>query len=198
MEVCPYNYFWWFRYFWGPWVSFLTIDEFSVRVAKKLLQRLVSHELTAYLSVLNLFLTQWIMAILSKECTPENLEPHNHLKLSFTNIWGLCSSLVECESFLESNSPDILALCETNLDDSNDSGNFCEGLFSFNPKRFYYSHTWSCSLCKRRTSFYTGLISRKLCRFLLMFSKSFTSLSVLLPLSITFFVVMHGFWFYSI
>ena len=31
---------------------------------------------------------------------------------------------VECESFLESNSPDILALCETNLDDSIDSGNF--------------------------------------------------------------------------
>ena len=27
-------------------------------------------------------------------------------------------------AFLESNSPDILALCETNLDDSIDSGNF--------------------------------------------------------------------------
>ena len=31
---------------------------------------------------------------------------------------------VDCESFLESNSPDIIALCETNLDGSNDSGNF--------------------------------------------------------------------------
>ena len=31
---------------------------------------------------------------------------------------------VECGSFLESNSPDILALCKTNLDDSIDSGNF--------------------------------------------------------------------------
>ena len=31
---------------------------------------------------------------------------------------------VECKSFLESNSPKILALCETNLDDSIDSGNF--------------------------------------------------------------------------
>ena len=29
-----------------------------------------------------------------------------------------------CESFLESNSHEILALCETNLDDSIDSGNF--------------------------------------------------------------------------
>ena len=31
---------------------------------------------------------------------------------------------VESESFLESNSPDILAMCKTNLDDSIDSGNF--------------------------------------------------------------------------
>ena len=31
---------------------------------------------------------------------------------------------VDCESFLESNSPDILAQCETNLDDSIDPGNF--------------------------------------------------------------------------
>ena len=31
---------------------------------------------------------------------------------------------VECESFLESNSPCVLALCETNLDVSIDSGNF--------------------------------------------------------------------------
>ena len=34
------------------------------------------------------------------------------------------STFVDCESFLESNSPDILALCETNLDGSIDSGNF--------------------------------------------------------------------------
>ena len=33
-------------------------------------------------------------------------------------------NFIDCESFLESNSPDILALCETNLDDSIDSGNF--------------------------------------------------------------------------
>ena len=43
-------------------------------------------------------------------------------------------------------------------------------------------------LCERRTSFCTGLTSKKLCRFLLMFSTGFISLSVLLlfPLSITF------------
>ena len=59
------------------------------------------------------------MAILSKACKPDNFE-----LLSFMNIRGLRSNFVDCESFLESNSPDILALCETNLDDSIDSGNF--------------------------------------------------------------------------
>ena len=64
------------------------------------------------------------MAILSKGCKPDNFESHNSLKLSFTNNGGLCSNFVKCESFLESNSPDILVLCETNLNDSIDSGNF--------------------------------------------------------------------------
>ena len=49
---------------------------------------------------------------------------YNSLKLSFMNIRGLHSNFVDCEYFLESNSPDIRALCETNLDDSIDSGNF--------------------------------------------------------------------------
>ena len=64
------------------------------------------------------------MAILSKGCNSGTFELHNSLKLSFTNIRGLCSNFVDCESFLESNSPDILALFETNLDDSIDFGNF--------------------------------------------------------------------------
>ena len=55
------------KYFWGPWVSFVTTDEFWERVSKSL-QGLVSHELTAYFSVFNLFLTQWIMVILSEGC----------------------------------------------------------------------------------------------------------------------------------
>ena len=46
------------------------------------------------------------------------------LILSFTNVRGFCSNFLECEYFLESNSPDILPLCETNLDDSINSGNF--------------------------------------------------------------------------
>ena len=64
------------------------------------------------------------MAISSKACKPGNFESHNSLKFSFTNIRGLILNFVDYESFLESNSPDILALCETNLDDSIVSGNF--------------------------------------------------------------------------
>ena len=64
------------------------------------------------------------MAILSKACKADNFELHNSLKLSFTNIRGHRSNFVDRESFLESNFPVILALCESNLDDSIDSGNF--------------------------------------------------------------------------
>ena len=56
------------------------------------------------------------MAILSKACKSDNFESHNSLKLSFTNIRGLRSNFVNFESFLESNSPGILALCERDLD----------------------------------------------------------------------------------
>ena len=98
------------------------------------------------------------MAILSKARKPDNFESHNSLKLSFANIRGLRSNFVDCKSFLESNSPDILALCETNLDDPIDSGNFSVS--------GYLPYAWSRSLCEGRSSFCTGLISRKLCRFL--------------------------------
>ena len=68
---------------------------------------------------------------IKKACKPDNFESHNSVKLSFTNIRGLHLNFVDCESFFELNSPGILALCETNLDDSIDSGNF-----SLNPKGF--------------------------------------------------------------
>ena len=64
------------------------------------------------------------MAILPKACKPDNFELYNSLKLSFTNIRGLRSNFVDCKSYLGSNTPDILALFETILDDSIDSGNF--------------------------------------------------------------------------
>ena len=54
----------------------------------------------------------------------DNFESQNFLKLCFTSIWGLRLNFVDCEFSLESNSPGILTLCETNLDDSIDSGTF--------------------------------------------------------------------------
>ena len=189
MEVRPYNYFRWYWYFWGPWVSFVTTGEFSVRFTK--ITRRIGVSWTRNLPFL-IYFNSWILTILSKGCKPDYFEPHNSLKLSFTNIRGLCSNFVDCESILESNSPDILALILAQF--------FCEGLSSFNPKGFYYSYAWSCSLCEGRTSFCTGRIFRKLCRFLLTFSTGFTSLSVLLlfPLWIIFFVFIYGFSFYFI
>ena len=62
-----------------------------------------------------------------KVCKPDNFKSHNSLKVRFTDI--RCdrpdfADCADCESFLESNSRHILVLCETNLDDSIDSGNF--------------------------------------------------------------------------
>ena len=129
----------------------------------------------------------------------QNFKFHNSLKLSFTNIQGLRSNFVDCEPFLESNSWQT-AVCEANLDDSIDSDEFSvKGYLPLIHYGFYYSYAWSCSLCEGRTSFCTGLISRKLSRFLLMSLTGFTSLSVLLlfPLSIIF-IFMHGFLIYFI
>ena len=133
---------------------------------------------------------------LSKACKPDNFESHNSLKLSFTNIRGLRSNFVDCESFLESNSPDILALCETNLDESNDSGNFSVRGYLPVIRKDSSTHMHGLAVYVREGLLFARDLSlQKLCRFLLMFSTGFTSLSVLLlfPLSIIFFVVMHGF-----
>ena len=139
------------------------------------------------------FLTQWIIAILSKGCKPDNFEPHNSLKLSFTNIIGLSSNFVQCEYFLESNSPDILTLCETNLDDSIDSGSFSVrgylALIWKVPITYIYGiavyvkeglpFAWASSSETLRVDSY-------LCFELALFHL----------VSITFFSIMHSFWFY--
>ena len=101
MEVCPYSYFRWCGYFWGPWVSFVTTDEFSVRVTKFTSRIGVSwtHSLPLWFWPL---LTQWNCHI-TKRTKIRKFESHNSLELSFTNIWGLHSNFVECEFFFESN-----------------------------------------------------------------------------------------------
>ena len=62
--------------------------------------------------------------MLYKICKSDHFESHNSLKLNFTNIRALHSNFDGCESFFGANPPDILALCETNFDDSFYSGNF--------------------------------------------------------------------------
>ena len=107
------------------------------------------------------------------------------------NIQGLHLNFVDCESFLESTSPDILTLCEKNLDNSIDSGSLSvKGYLPLIQKDSSTHMHGFIVYVKEELPFCTGLISRKLYRFLLMFSTSFTSLSALLlfPLSITFFV----------
>ena len=79
-----------------------------------------SQPIILFLTYLNLM----NYAILSKAYKPDNFESHNSLKLNFTNTWGLHLNFFDSKSFLEWNSPDIFALCDTNLDDSIDSGNF--------------------------------------------------------------------------
>ena len=56
-------------------------------------------------------------------------ESHNSLKLSWTKIWSLCyfevyvANFVHPGSFVKSKSPDSIAFCETNLEDSVESKN---------------------------------------------------------------------------
>ena len=134
---------------------------------------------------------------MSKACKPDNFELHNSLKLGFSNIRVFRSNFVDWESFLESNSPHILALYETNVDSSIDSGNFFVTGYLPLIREDSSTHAWFRSLCEGKIPFARNFLenSRKLCRFLLMFATVFTSPSVLLlfPLSITLSIFMHGF-----
>ena len=198
IKVCPYTFFLWWGYFQSPWMSFITTDEFSVWVIKFPSKVSVSWIQSIFLFLTYFELTE--MAILSKGHKADNFESCNCLKRSFTNIWGLCSNFVERESFLESNSLDILALCERNLDGSIDSGNSSvRGYFPLIQKDSL-THIHALAHYVKEGLSFACIFSRKVCRFLLRFLTGYTSFSALLlfPLSITFFVFMHCFWCYFI
>ena len=135
------------------------------------------------------------MVLLSKGCKPDNFESCNSLKLRFTNIRGLCLNFVECESFLESNSLDILALYEANLDYSIHSGNF--PVMGYLPliQKDSNTHMHGLAVYMKEGLPFTQDLSLENSGFLLMFSIGLTSFSVLhlFPPSITFFVFMQGF-----
>ena len=133
-----------------------------------------------------------------KDGNQVTFEPHNSLQVSFTQTsFEFCWTWIFPWIKLSSHSRSTW----DKLGWFNLFWQFlCEGLSSFNPKGFYYSYAWACSLCEERTPFCTGLISRKLYGLLLMFSTAFTSLGVLVlfTLSITFFIFMHCLRFYFI
>ena len=85
------------------------------------------------------------MIILSKACKPDKSESHNSLKFSFTNIQGLRSNFVDCESFLESNSWHSCFLWDKPGWLNWFCQFLCERLSSFNSKWFWYSYAWSRS-----------------------------------------------------
>ena len=123
------------------------------------------------------------MTILSQGRKPDNFESHNSLKLSFTNTRHLRSNFVRCESFLESNSLDILALYETNLEDSVESRNFYVRsylpLIWMDSVTDMHGYTHICYLYACSTSFCMGLISGKLVEFFFMFFKWLYSIQYL-------------------
>ena len=163
--------------------------------SQKLLRGLVSHELTAYLSVFDVFLTQRIITILPKVCEPDNVESHDPLKLGFENIWILFSNFVECESLLES------ALWKTNLGDWVDSGNFSErGYLPLNQKNSTtHMHGLAWSSFERRTyPFAQDLSLENSADSYVYFEMTLHRVLLLFPLSITFFAFMLGFWYYFI
>ena len=135
------------------------------------------------------------MAILSKACKPDNFESHNSLKLSFTNIQGLCSNLVDCESFFNSNYPHILALFERNLDDSNDSSNFYVRDYLPLIRKDSSNHIHGPTVYVREGLPFAQDLSLENFTVSNLFLIGFTSLSVLLlfPLSITFFLFVYCF-----
>ena len=184
MEVCSYIYFGGVDISEVPGCHLLR-QMSSQWGSQKLLQGLVSHELTAYLSVFNLYLTQWIMAILSKWCKPDKFESHNSLKLSFTNIRGLPSNFVECKSFFESNSWHSGSMWYK-LGWHNWFWQFlCDGLSSFKPYGFCYSYVYYWY-------FYTHIILPYVFDWL-YFTQCLTFLSSIDPL--TSLSCIYGSWF---
>ena len=90
MEVHPYSYFWWCGYFWGPWVSFVKADEFSVRITKttSTIGASWTHSLPFY------FFSQFNL----NELWPYYQKYVNQIILNLTTLYSL--ALQKCEAFI--------------------------------------------------------------------------------------------------
>ena len=85
------------------------------------------------------------MAILSKGLKPDN-KVHSSLELGLTNIRGLCSNFVECQSFSLNQTLVALLLYVRQAWITQIWQFLCEGLSSFN--LIGHSYVWSYSLKK--------------------------------------------------
>ena len=103
-----------------------------------LVQGSVSHDFTACLS--DFYLSE--MTLSSKVHRPDN-----SLKLSFFNIWDLCSNLVVCESFLKSDLSDIFLLYVRKTWNTWLILAISQWGSSFDLKGFFYSYAWFFSGC---------------------------------------------------
>ena len=104
----------------------------------------MSHELSVYLPDFYLLLTHE-MTVYYQKYVKQIILNHITFKKLASNISSLCSTFIGCESFLKSNSPGIL--CERDLDESIDSGNFSVRGYLPVISNDSVTHALSCSLC---------------------------------------------------
>ena len=150
-------YFWWCRYSLGPWVSFFMTDEFTVMSLMNLYRTFL------------IFASFWLneMVILSKVPQPHTFESRSFLKLNFTNIWSLRSNFIGNESYLKPTSSDILALYDTNIEESIYSSNFSVRSFLHLIWKNSVSHVHRIAVyVKRGISFERGTYLKKTMKIL--------------------------------
>ena len=152
------------------------------------------------------------MAILPKTRKSDNFELHNSQNGSFMNVWGLRSIFFDSESFLESKSPDILVLCETNLDRLIDSGNFSVRGYLPLIQKDSSTHMHGLTVYVKEGLPFARDLSLEISADSYVFDwlyvtqclTSFSSINHLhlcarfFHLSVTFLIFVHGFWFYSV
>ena len=140
------------------------------------------------------------MAILSKACKPDNFKLHSSLKRNFMIIRVLRIFLILNISLNQTQTPDILALCDTNLGVSIDSGNF--SMRGYLPLIWEDSSTYMHGLAvyvKEGLPFAWDLSQENSSDpYLCFWLDLLHSVSYFFPLFITFFLFVHSFWFYFI
>ena len=194
MDVCPYSYFPWCGHFRGPWLSFVTTDEFSVRVK----------EITSMIGVSWTHrLPFWFWLFFNIMKWPYYQKDENQINLNHKTLWNLALPIFEVFVRISLNVnlffnhfPDIPALCDTNLDDSIDSGNFTVRGYLSLLQKDSITHMHGLVLYVKKYFLLHGTYLYKTLRILtyvfdwLYFTQCLTSF----PWLITFFAFMHGFW----